>query len=72
MAELKFTIPDNRMADLVDAWGSGYSATVLDEDGAEQPNPQTKQQFAKEQIKLTIIQGIKSHEVRQLPDFPIT
>lgn len=68
MAELKFQIPDNRMDDLVNAWGDGYSPELID----GEPNPQTKQQFAREQIKLTIMQRVKSHEARQLPDFPIT
>lgn len=68
MAELKFQIPDNRMNDLVDAWGDGWTAELIN----GEPNPLTKQQFAREQIKLTIMQRVKSHEARQLPDFPIT
>lgn len=68
MAELKFTIPDARMNDLVDAWGDGWTPELID----GEPNPLTKPQFAREQIKQTIMQRVKSHEARQLPDFPIT
>jgi len=47
MAEIKVTIPDDKIAKVIDSFVScfGYQATI---DG--QPNPQTKTQFTKAQI----------------------
>jgi len=67
MANLTFQIPDSRMQDLIDAWGQGWPETV---DGA--PNPQTKAQFAKEQIRRMIVRRVKDHVTSQQPEFPIT
>lgn len=68
MAELKFQIPDNRMDDLINAWGQDYAETLVD----GEPNPQTKQQFARKQIMNMIVQRIRTHEANQQPEFPIT
>lgn len=69
MAELKFTIPDARMPELVEAWAQGYIDVLPD--GAT-PNPQTKAAFAKEQIKQTIIMRVKQYQAMSGEDFPIT
>ena len=68
MAELKFTIPDDRMSDLVDAWGAGWGPELI----TGEPNPLTKPQFAKEQIRKMIVSKVREHELAQEPDFPIT
>jgi hypothetical protein len=68
VAELKFQIPDARMDDLINAWGQNYMETLVD----GSPNPQTKQQFARQQIMNMITQRIKDHQASQQPDFPIT
>jgi hypothetical protein len=68
MANLTFQIPDERMQDLIDAWGDGWRATLPNGD----PNPQTKQQYAKERIRQMIVNGVKHYESQQLQEFPIT
>lgn len=55
MAIISFTIPDEHMTDLVEAFATRfhYPETVQDPNSAEPseiPNPQTKAQFAKEQV----------------------
>jgi hypothetical protein len=67
MAQLIFNIPDERMQELVDAWALGYQPTI---NGS--PNPQTKQQYAKEQIRLVIASRVTKHQqAQQQPDFPV-
>ena len=67
MAELKYTIPDARMQELIDAWGSEWEEEV---NGV--PNPITKQQFAKDEIKRTIADRVRIYKSTQPSDFPIT
>ena len=68
MATLSFQIPDNRMQDLIDAWGVTYSDVTSE----GSPNPQTKAQYAKEQIRLVIVQRVRDYLTAQQPEFPIT
>ena len=68
MAELKFTIPDERMSDLIDAWAGEWAPELI----TGEPNPLTKPQFAREEIKRMIISKVRQHELAQAPDFPIT
>lgn len=74
MANLTFTIPDARMPDLIDAWGAGWLAQIPDQDnpGSMIPNPETKPQFAKENIRRMIVERVRVYEGRQLPEFPVT
>jgi hypothetical protein len=74
MATLSFTIPDTRMAELVEAWGAAWTAEVDDpaNPGEKIPNPQTKPQFAKEQIKRAIIDHIQWYQGQQIEEIPIT
>lgn len=74
MAELKFTIPDARMSELIDAWGMGYRDEIPDpgNPGEVIPNPQTKPQFAKENIRRMIVERVKTHQGQQLPELPVT
>lgn len=74
MADLTFQVPDDKMAELVDAWSTGYLAEVPDPSsrGDMIPNPQSKEDFAKEQIKKMIADRIRVHISTQGPEFPIT
>lgn len=73
MAQITFTIPDAKMPTVIDAWSEGYQDTI---DG--QPNPQTKQQFAKQQMAAMIKVKVRQYEVNQhviagdIQDVPIS
>ena len=66
MAKLTFDIPDARMPEFIDAWAEGYQDTI---DGA--PNPQTKQQFARQQIRNALAGRVHAYQSIQPPTFPI-
>jgi hypothetical protein len=74
MATLTFNIPDERMPDLIEAWGDGWTADVIDPDnpGEYMPNPLTKPQYAKEQIRRSLVQRVKQFQAAALEDIPIT
>jgi hypothetical protein len=61
MAEIKFTIPNNQIQIITDAFSTefGYQEII---DG--QPNPQSKGDFTKERIKDYIKSIVKSNLVR--------
>lgn len=61
MAVKTFTIKDEYVPELIEAFGQGYQETVLDENGDVIANPQTKAQYANEQFDMRIkmyIRGI--------------
>jgi hypothetical protein len=73
MATLSFQIPDARMPELVDAWSLGWPAEVIDPADPSKmiPNPQTQQQYAKEQIRQVIVTRVQQHLSAQTA-FPVT
>jgi len=56
--QITITIPDEIAPRVIDgvAGQHGYQETVLDEEGNEIPNPETKAQFA----KRVILEGVKN------------
>ena len=61
MATFTLTIPNDKLQDTLDAWSEGYSAT-LPGGGA---NPQTRTQFAKEQIRQAVNNHVYQYLIRQ-------
>lgn len=56
MANITFTIPDEHMGELIDAFASVYKYQEMIQDPdvsepSEIPNPQSKEQFAKDTIR---------------------
>ena len=51
MATLTITIKDAYVPEMIEVFGEHYQATILDVDGVtEIPNPQTKAQFANQEV----------------------
>jgi len=65
---LTFTIPESRVAELVDVFGADYQDTIVnpeDPDSLEMlPNPQSKEAFARQVLVANIKQLIKDIVVR--------
>lgn len=61
MAQISITIPDLVLPRVLDAMASiyGYQATLAD----GTPNPQTKAQFAKQQVAAFVKRTVAAHEV---------
>ena len=76
MAELKFTIPDARMPEVVEAFGRGrgYSPEIADVDnpGEMIPNPQTEAQYARTQMMDDIIRHVKHYQGQKIAEIPIS
>lgn len=53
MAKFTITIPDDKVSEIVQAISdrTGWTATILDENGNEIPNPETRAQWSKRQIR---------------------
>ena len=74
MAKLTFDIPDARMPEVIEAFGRGrgWSPEFPDANGDMQPNPETEQHYAKEQIRQDIIRHVKHYQGSQIAEIPIT
>jgi hypothetical protein len=73
MATLRFNIPDADMPRVLNAWGVNWSDQVLDEStGQTAPNPQTKQAFARQEIRKMIAERVRSYEATQAQSIDIT
>ena len=59
MASFTVKIPNGILEDLIDAMslGTGWTETIIDDEGEEIPNPETKEQWA----KRTLEDWIKNH-----------
>lgn len=66
MAQLNITIKDTVLASATEAIAVnfGYTAMVADANGAEVPNPMTKDQFLKKQIKQWLRNQTLEHAQR--------
>jgi hypothetical protein len=53
MAVISFTIPNDKIARVVDAWSQGYSSTITDGENTI-PNPQNKNEYARQQIMAVV------------------
>lgn len=65
--QLTFLIPDDKKDLFIDAFAQGWLDTI---DG--QPNPETKPQFAKRQIKQMFTQHVRMYQAQQIPEIDIT
>lgn len=56
MANYKYsiTIPDLQVMELVNVFGASWPETVLDAEGKQAPNPQSRNDFALRQLDLFI------------------
>ncbi len=65
--KITLEIPDEQKDRVVDAicYLHGYEDVLVDMEGTETPNPQTKAKFAKAQIYTIIKNMVKTYEVRQ-------
>lgn len=63
MAQLTFTIPDAQMARVIDALCGAYGYRTETSPGV--PNPQTRPQFAREQVRNFIASAVRAWEGRQ-------
>lgn len=72
--QLSFTIPDASKDIFIDAWSQNYQANVPDPDNPGQfiPNPVTKAQHAKNEVKVMMVQRVKMHQQSLQPDIDIT
>lgn len=59
MATISFTVSNGTLTELIDTFGVNYQETI---DG--EPNPQTKQQFARAQIIAMFKQAVHLHRKR--------
>ena len=65
--QLTFNIPEDKKDLFIEAWSDTWQETI---DGA--PNPETRAQFAKRQIKMFLAERVKSYEAQQTPPIEIT
>lgn len=67
MASINITIPDDKIDSVVDAMCEyfGYQTSIVDDEGGAIPNPETKNQFAKKQLKQFIKKVYRKNEVRK-------
>jgi hypothetical protein len=67
MANFTITIPNDKLPDLIAAYSVDYMETLPN----GQPNPQTRAQYAKEELLRTIKQRVIDYKKNQysLPDF---
>lgn len=76
MAELKFTIPDARMPEVIEAWGRGrgWLSEIGDQNNPGQliPNPETEQAYAKKMIREEIARHVKHYQGEQIAEIPIS
>lgn len=61
MATFTLTIPNNKLQDTIDAWSEGYQSTLPD----GSPNPQTRAQYAREQIRQAVNNHVYQYLIRQ-------
>lgn len=61
MATITLTIGNGTLTDLINAFGETYQATLPD----GTPNPQTKVQFAKEQVRQMLKSQVIEYKKRQ-------
>lgn len=62
MAQFTFTVPDAQLARVVDALCGAYGYQPLLPDNI--PNPQTRQQFAREQVRRFMQAAVVAWEAR--------
>lgn len=71
--QLTFNIPDDKYDRFIAAWSVNYQDQILDPDGSGTlPNPQTRAQFAKEQIRDMLHSQVRNYESTQVMDIGIT
>lgn len=61
MAEVKFTIPDNKLSLFIDAFSENYQETI---DG--EPNPETRAQYARRMLLIMVKQRVWKHQRAQI------
>ena len=66
-ASFTITIPDNKVAEVIEAFAImfGYPEIVEDVNGDDIPNPQSKAEFAKEKIREMIKETYLRYKARQ-------
>ena len=63
MATITLTIPDDKVAVVLDAfaWRYGYQAMVAGEDGEPVQNPETKEAFAKRMLRAYLVNLVNAY-----------
>lgn len=67
MATIQVTTPNDQLARAVTALTNlyGYKETITDAEGNEVPNPQTKNDFARQQVARFIKEAVKQYEAEE-------